>query len=168
MPTCLDAGAAKAVHEIPHREPFANGLRRVFVAARIDHRDTVGHEEGGERDVRRHGNVARDRAHGDVPVRDIRSAVHAHGRRVRIAGQHLDALVGDENGLEAKAVRGLEADRFHVSRNGVRVDTEFHRMSGVESVVGAQCMGETYKWPTPAHAGMFDFRRPERGLVGHS
>src|SRR4051812_48387623 len=72
---CLDARASQAVHEVAHREAFADALGRVFVASWIDDDHALGYQKRGQWNVRGDGDVARYRMLGDVPIGDVGAAV---------------------------------------------------------------------------------------------
>src|SRR5688500_13847816 len=56
----LDSDSAQTVHEVPHRQPLTNALGRVLITARIENDDALWHQLRRERNIRRHGDVARD------------------------------------------------------------------------------------------------------------
>src|SRR6266480_5967839 len=66
MAAGLYSGAAKTVHEIPHRQPLSDDLGSVLLSPWIDDDHFFGDENRRERNVRRHGDVSLLRMVGDV------------------------------------------------------------------------------------------------------
>jgi signal transduction histidine kinase len=165
----LDAGAAQPVHEVPHRQTLADALAGVLLATRVDHGHAPGHEERRQRDVGRDGDVARRRVLHDVAVRHVGAAVDADGGGVGVPGREEQALVGDEDGVDAQPLGRAQADVLHVAGRGVGVEPESHRERNREAVragpggparrkVGRGRGGAPGAYATPARAG----QRPGR------
>jgi hypothetical protein len=71
----------------------------------------------------------------DIAVGDVRSAIDAHSRDVRISGRNRQAHVCHEDGGEGEPIRRPEADFLHWLWSGVGVDPQchdhkVHRLSG--------------------------------------
>src|SRR4051812_28296693 len=127
MAAGLDSGSAEALHEVADREPFADALCRVLLASRVEHDDTPGHEQGSERNVRRHGDIAWIGMLHDVAISHVRPTIDAYHRRMHVARWHQQPLVRDEERLEREAIRCPEADLLHIAGRGVGIEPELHR-----------------------------------------
>jgi hypothetical protein len=131
MATRLDTRPPEPVHEAPHRQALPDALCRVFLTPRIEYGDPLGHQEGGQWNVRCDGYIARGGVLRDIAVGHVRPAVHPHGQQVPAPWRKLEALIGHKDGREREAFGRPEADVLHVSRGGVGVDPECyaHRAS---------------------------------------
>ena len=105
---------------------LADALCRVFLTARIEDCDPLGHQERGQWDVSRDGHIACSRVLRYVAVSHVRTAVNSHGRQVSAPWRKLQALIGHEDGREREALGRSNADVLHVSWRRVGVDPERH------------------------------------------
>lgn len=119
MPARLDAGAAKAIHEVAHGETLADRLGRVLLTARIEHDDLFRHQKRGEWHVRGDGDIAGPPVLDDIAVGDVGAVIDADGGDVRVAGRDLNSLVGNQNRLELQPIRRPNADVLDVAWRGV-------------------------------------------------
>ena len=128
MPTRLDTGAAQPVHEVAHRQPFADGLLGVFLATWIDDHHALRHQQRRQRYVGRDRDITLHRMVGDVAIRHVRAAIHAHRRQVRMAYRQLQPLVRDEDRLQRQPIAGTVADLLHVPRRSVGIEPELQNV----------------------------------------
>ena len=68
----VDAAAAQFFHEGAHRQLLGDIVLRVELAARIERKTALGQHVGGQRDVARDDQVARDSAGARFPGRPRR------------------------------------------------------------------------------------------------
>jgi hypothetical protein len=122
----LYAARAQLVHEIAHRQPLANGVRRVELAARVERVAAALDHLRRERNVGGHHEIARldparDLAVGDVePARHLERADEGRARRAQ-------RLVGDQRNDHLRALGRAVEDVLHHGRTGVGVDPDVHR-----------------------------------------
>jgi hypothetical protein len=126
MATSIDTRPSEPVHEVPYRQALPDALCGVFLTARIEDSDPLGHQERGQGNISRDGHIAGDGVLRDVPVSHIRTAVDSHGRQVRAPWWKLQALIGHEDGREREAPGRSDADVLHISWGRVGVDPERH------------------------------------------
>lgn len=101
-PASDDPCKARLLHEVAHREPLADGLGCVFLAAWIKHSDLGWHQQRRQGYVLRHYEVAGRGMRRYVLVSDVGSAVYPYRADERIARGCLEPLVRDKDGLDVQ------------------------------------------------------------------
>lgn len=69
----------------------------MLFTAGIEHRNALGHEQGGQRHILRHNEIASGRMGGDVLIGNIGTSIHPNGAYQRIARWGLKTLVRDQD-----------------------------------------------------------------------
>jgi hypothetical protein len=111
-------------------ERLTNALDRVLLAAGVKDDDSLGYQQGGQRDVRRDGDIACGSVLRDVAVGHVRSTIDPDRRQMWIPWRELEALVCHEDRREHEAFRGADADVLHVSWGRIGVDPECQGHAG--------------------------------------
>ena len=119
------AARPQALHQVPHRQPLLDIVLGVELPARVQRLRAARDHERGERDVRRHHQIAGPHLLHDPLVRHVPAVVHAEGPDEG-RGRDAEGRVGHQRRHHLRALGGPEEDLLDDLRAGVGIHPDRH------------------------------------------